>query len=531
MAKPQPVPPASTSFSPRPDYRITITPAGRRLRVEFGGEVLADSDRALVLEETRHAPTYYVPRDDVRMDLLKRTEHRTYCPFKGNASYWTVAAGERMAENAAWSYEEPYAEPRAIAGHIAFYWDRMDGWYEDGEPLFAPVDAGGGANPLAAWLLYEAWEAATSRELVRRFAHSLNRMGMSVLRINVVIRTLHPLLAANSYRWHRHGDAVERFDATYETVTSPQFVDSPLEVIFAGAGGIRRWIGSDTPEDFAILGDLKTEGATDYVAMPLRFSDGQINAFTIATDAPDGFSTTDLGHVHEALPLLSRLFEVHAKERTAATLIHTFLGPRTGERVLDGLVKRGDGEDIHAVIWFSDLRDSTPLAESMTRDGYLDYLNRYFDCTAGAVVDNGGEVLRFMGDAVLAIFPTGEGGGEHGPAGGRAIAAAREALSRAAEANRALASEGRPPMVFGIGLHVGNVTYGNIGIPERLEFTVIGAAANTASRIQDLSRTLGVPVILSDAFAGVHGGDLMSLGRHRLKGVGGEHEVFTLPDN
>lgn len=527
------------SFKAQPDYQLIIEPAGHRIRVEFNGEVVADSDGVLVLRETRHAPTYYFPRVDVRVDLLERTDHITYCPFKGNAAYWTLGVGDRIAENAAWSYEEPYSEAAEIADLISFYWGRMDAWYVDDERVFehTGVNLGVATNPLVEWLLHEAWEATTSKELVRRFVHRLNQMGLSVLRLNVVIPTLHPLLAANAYRWSRLNDEVERFDTTYETLASRQFLDSPLQPIFDSGSGVRRWIDSASPDDFPILRDLKTEGATEYVAMPMRFSDGQINAVTIATDLPEGFSTAALGHIHEVLPLLSRLFEVHAKERTAATLMRTFLGQHTGERVLNGLIKRGDGEDIHAVIWFCDLRGSTPLADSLSRVDYLDYLNRYFDCMAGAVVENSGEVLRFIGDAVLAIFPF-----EDGSSGGRescgapeqacelAVNAAKDAMVRVRDANAVLAEKSQPPIGFGIGLHIGDVTYGNIGIPERLEFTVIGAAANEAARIEGMSKELGNPVMISDAFARCYTGELVSLGHHGLRGLKEKCEIFTLPE-
>lgn len=528
-----------SSFKARPDYQLIVEPAGQRIRVEFNGEAVADSDGVLVLRETRLAPTYYFPRVDVRVDLLERTDHITYCPFKGNAAYWTLVVGDRSAENAVWSYEDPYSEAAGIAELISFYWDRMDAWYVDGERVFehAGVTLGAAANPLVEWLLDEAWEATTSKELVRRFVHRLNQMGLSVLRLNVVIQTLHPLLAVNSYRWSRLNDEVERFDATYEIRASRRFVDSPLQSIFEGGGGVRRWIDTARPDDYPILRDLKTEGATEYVAMPLRFSDGQINAVTIATDAPEGFSTAALGQIHEVLPLLSRLFEVQAKERTAVTLMRTFLGKYTGDRVLNGLVKRGDGEDIHAVIWFCDLRGSTPLADSLSRVDYLEYLNRYFDCMAGAVVENSGEVLRFIGDAVLAIFPFEDGSSRGRESCGApeqacelALNAARDAMVRVRDANAVVAEKGQPPIGFGIGLHIGDVTYGNIGIPERLEFTVIGAAANEAARIEGMSKELGNPVMISDAFARCYPGELVSLGRHGLRGLKEKREIFTLPE-
>ena len=240
--------------------------------------------------------------------------------------------------------------------------------------------------------------------------------------------------------------------------------------------------------------------------------------------APGGFSTAHLGQIYEVLPVLGRLFEVFAQRRTAVVLLETYLGRRTGGRVLDGLVKHGDGEHIDCIVWFSDLRESTALSISMGREAYLVYLNAYFECLAGAILDAGGEVLRFVGDAALAIFPIGREGAA--AACRQALAAARAAGERVAADNRSHPE--RAPIRYGIGLHRGEVTYGNIGVPQRLEFTVIGSAANTAARVESMCKTLGRSVVVSSAFADACGDKLASLGRHKLKDVEGEQELFTL---
>ena len=161
----------------------------------------------------------------------------------------------------------------------------------------------------------------------------------------------------------------------------------------------------DAVLDYPILHDLRAQGCTDYVAMPFVFSSGQINVLSLATQHPGGFSTENLGQIHEVLPVLTRIFEVHAMRSTAVQLLDVYLGKQSGAKVLDGRVKRGDGEEVHAVIWFSDLRGSTGLADAMPRREFLSLLDDFFDCTAGAVLQHGGEVLRFIGDASLAIFP------------------------------------------------------------------------------------------------------------------------------
>jgi uncharacterized protein (DUF427 family)/class 3 adenylate cyclase len=529
-------------FSVRSDYQVSIEPTEKRIRALFNGKTIADSDMVLVLSETRHAPTYYFPKADVHMDSLALSERHTHCPFKGNASYWSVHVGSELGENIVWGYEQPYEEAEEIQGYIAFYWDKMEAWYEDDVQVFAQSNEAKNtkANPLVEWVLSEAWEATTSRELTHRFVNRLNECGMKVIHIAVAIRTLHPLLAAISYRWKKSEPEVERIDSSYDSLVSGAFSNSPFKPVIDGAGGVRSKINPVGENEYSILDDLSVEGATDYVAMPMRFSDGQINAITIATDGEGGFTTENLGHIHEVLPILSRLYEVQAKERSAATLMHTFMGKHTGERVLNGQIRRGDGEDMHAVIWFSDLRNSTPLAETMTRAEFLVYLNQFFDGMAGAVVDNGGEILRFIGDAVLAIFPiernyNNESGwdacSEVEMACERAINAVKAAQSAIAETNIELLSTGLPEIKYGIGMHIGDLTYGNIGIPERLEFTVIGSAANEAARIEAMTKDLSVPVLISDTFASAYLGELVSVGQHQLRGVEGKRELFTVRES
>jgi len=221
---------------------------------------------------------------------------------------------------------------------------------------------------------------------------------------------------------------------------------------------------------------------------------------------------------------------VHAQRRISVSLLETYLGRNTGKRVLQGEIKHGDGQLIHAVIWFCDLRNSTALAGSMDQASYLMNLNRFFTAMAGAILESGGEILSYIGDAVLAIFPildaeAAEPGLASAEACERAVRAARIAGERIARANRERPD--LPTLAYGIGLHVGDVTYGNIGIPERLQFTVIGSAANEASRIEGTTKELGVPVLVSAKFAAGYRGKLVGKGAHALKGVSGTHELFA----
>ena len=519
-------------------YEIRVEDCPRRVRVMFNGVPIADSVQAKVLTEGRLPPVYYFPRADTRMDLLHATSQRTYCPFRGNASHWTLAVGERTAENAAWSYEDPYEEAAAIKGYVAFYRERMDAVTEEGEapPPPAVRSPATAANPLLGWLLREAPAAPSARDLVEQFARAVLGGGIPLWRLWLSIRTLHPQLIGTGFIWEDNGKGVQQNTLTREVLNDPRYLDSPVKAIFEGAGGFRRRLDVPAPQlDFPILRDLRAQGATDYVAMPLVFSGGRINGISLATRRPGGFTTADLGHIYEVLPVLARIFEVHAMRRNAVNLLDVYLGKQSGAKVLDGMLRRGDGEDVHAVIWFSDLRDSTRLADSMPRRKFLRLLDDFFDCTAAAVLEHGGEVLRFIGDASLAIFPiseANEGAADGSPQAVRAcetaLDAAHDAHRRIGDANSRRAQSGEPALDLGIGLHVGDVLYGNIGTEERLEFSVIGAAANEAARIEAMCKTLGVSPLVSHAFARHVPERLRSLGRHALRGVANAQELYTL---
>jgi len=515
------------------DYEIRFEPSPRRVRVAFNGAWVADSSRVLVLHETRQAPAFYFPREDVDGALLTKSERVTHCPFKGNASYWTIRAGGALAEDAAWSYEHPYEDAAPIRSHVSFHPERVSAIYDgdDEIPQLARATEPLHANSVAGWLVAEGWQAATSEALVEGFCRCLRRCGVPVSRMTVVVPTLHPQVFATVLVW-REDQGIRIVYEPHDILRQPKFVASPFAPILRGAGGVRRRLEShDVRLDYPVVRELHAEGATDYVAMPFFFADGSLNVLSMTSFAPGGFSTAALGTVYEALPTFGRLLEAFALRRTARTLLQTFLGHHTGARVLDGLVKHGDGEHIRAVVWFSDLRESTRLSQAMTREAYLAYLNRYFDCIAGAILEHDGEVLRFIGDAALAIFPIGEPAHwsiavEASEACRRALAAARDASARIAADNAAHPE--RTPIRYGIGLHLGEVTYGNIGVPLRLEFTVIGPAANAAARVESMCKTLGRNVVISSAFAAHCHEGLEPLGRHAVKDVEGEQALFTL---
>ncbi len=515
----------------REGYRLSIEREPRRIRAVFNGQTIADSHQVLLMHETRLAPVFYFPREDVRMDLFAKSNQLTHCPFKGNASYWTISVGSRSAEDAAWSYEAPYDESSLVEGYVAFYWNAIDQWYADGtEIIEQPRDElVAKDNPLVNWLVHDAWVPKSPSDLVARFSDAMVASGFPLWRLRLLVRTLNPLLFARIYTWQRSGGDVTAQEISHENLHGEKYLNSPFALVINGEGGVRRRLqGSGAQLDFPVLKDLVALGATDYVAMPLRFSDGQLNILTLVSDQSGGFSTEQLGQIYEILPTVSRLFEAHALRLSSSTLLRTYLGSDAGQRVMDGLVKRGDGDDIHAAIWITDLRDSTELAASMSRDDYLSLLNRYFDNVAGAVIDHGGEVLKFIGDSVLAIFAIDDREDKNPEACARALAAAVDAAKRFEAFNEEREARGATVLDCAIGLHRGDLTYGNIGTSKRLDFTVVGSAVNEAVRIENLSKTLKRRILMSSAFSKSIPERTTSLGYHTLRGVTGKREIFGL---
>jgi len=509
-------------------YRIAVEPAVGRVRVRIGGDVVADSRRALVMHETYLPSQCYFPKADLKDGLLIPSPFRTFCPFKGTAHHWHLQLPGRILENKAWSYETPLHDAREMGGYVSFYPDVVDEILADSALPKAEVEQIGG-NPLIDWLMQRAWLCATPAELTEQFARHLLLIGLPLWRLNVNIWTLHPELAGQRFTWVRDAGPVIETDTPHGILQSPAYLNSPVRLVSDGLGGVRQRLDIDDPEfQFPVLDELRANGGTDYVAMPLPFSDGRMQTLTLATDHPDGFFTATLGQVFPAAIPLGRFYEVLTLRRNASDLFDTYLGKRTGRQVLQGLTRRGDGEDIRAAILYCDLRDSTALAESLSRQTYLDLLNEFFECAARPIVANDGEVLKFIGDAVLAIFPlAGDVAEEEAIRGAcqHACNAAREIIARVAAIP---ARSDRPPLQCAIGLHFGDVMYGNVGAPARLDFTVIGAAANVAARLSTRSKSLGQSLLLSADVARHVGEDLHSLGTQRLHNVADELEVFMV---
>ncbi len=383
-------------------------------------------------------------------------------------------------------------------------------------------------NRLRDWLLYEGHRIDDASRLLAGFCNRLIDGGVPVWRALYAVQTLHPLNRVYLLVWTVDKDAVDIMRAPHGMESTPVFLESPFRVIFEGGPALRRRLNGEDPMDFPVLADFQKKGATDYLALPMPFSNGDINAFTVTTKAEGGFGDEELNLLRDAVRLLTPFLEVRQVRSLAEVLADTYIGSTSGRRVLSGAISRGSGETLPAVIWFCDLRGFTALSEQLDHDALLDMLNSYFGVMCDAVKKEGGEVLKFMGDAMLAIFPLTETC-DAAAVCQRALRAWMGAKQGMAALNEKRAGESLPPLDYGIGLHVGDVLYGNIGGSDRLDFTVIGPAVNLASRLENLCAPLGKRLLISARFAATIGGRLPSVGHHAMKGIAEPQEVFTCP--
>ncbi len=516
-------------------YRIEISQHEGNVAAVHQGNVLAESSNVLILRETRLDDYYYFPMDSFDPKILTPSAHRSFCPFKGTASYWHVDSPDGRIDNGAWAYESPLNEAAAIGGYISFTNEVAD-QYKFAQQPAKRADDGHVSSGLSDWILREAGYCSSRQQLVRLLGRKLVEEGIAVYRLNITIWSLHPEIAGKNYMWLRDSDEVIVSEPSHDVFENKSYLNSPMNLVTQGLGGVRQPLSVDEAEfEFPIMEDLKAQGATDYVAMPLHFSDGQFHPMTLTSDHERGFTTANLGLIFECIGVISRYFEVLTLRANTVTLLDTYLGQRTGQQILEGKIRRGEGENIRAVILFSDLRNSSELAEKLPREQYLKLLNKYFETILEPITEYGGEVLKFIGDAVLAIFPLTDNLEDQATQTKNALLAAMRSVALLHERTASDMGKNRPLIDFGIGLHIGEVTYGNVGGQNRLDFTVIGPSVNLASRIESLCKSTGHRILLSSDFktAMESGGKttsipIHSIGEHKLPGIAASQTVFTV---
>ena len=386
-----------------------------------------------------------------------------------------------------------------------------------------------GGDPIAARLIDEAWRLGGTAALIEALCGRFVAGGIPLWRLNYLMTTLHPSLLGSRYLWHRGGDGVDTLDAPRSVVESEEYLSSPIPAVVENRATLRRrLVGPKAKLDFALLREIRDEGGTDYLCVPVEFSDGHVNTVSVTSDAAHGFSRDDLDRMFALLPLFARIVEVHAVQRLAADLLDVYVGHDAGLRILKGQIGRGDGQTIRTAVWTCDLRGFTPLADTLAGDELIAILNDYFDRMVEPIAARGGEILKFIGDSVLAMFPVLDGRADTAVCEA-ALDAALGAAAGMADLNRARRAADAPVLRFGLGLHLGDVIYGNIGAASRLDFTVIGPAVNLVNRLEHLNRELDRPIVASAAIAQCLPGRLESLGTHELRGVREPQEVFSVP--
>src|SRR5215472_6936098 len=397
-------------------------------------------------------------------------------------------------------------------------------------PTGAVIEGPAGERPehetidgIIEWLGGPAQHIPSLGDEFDEFAWRMLAAGFPLLRSTLQLRTLHPqYLGANFVWWRTTGRTISYY-ITHEVQDLYGDDDTPVRRVLVGGQTIRRRIDvSDDKLDFPVLHDLKAEGATDYFALPIRSSFGPNYMVTYVTDRVGGFSEKEISDLTRVSQRLSLLADLRNQRRIASNILAAYLGSKTGSKVLAVQIRRGTGEEITAVLWSSDLRGFTERSDRYSGEQVITLLNALFDAQAKVIADHGGEILKFIGDGLLSIFPI-ESPDLISDAAKNALAAAVQAVAEA----KALGSDDQPELKIIVALHIGTAIYGNIGAADRLDFTVIGPAVNLVSRIEAVGKALNVSIIVSDDFARSCGKPLYPLGRHVLRGLATPHELYA----
>ena len=361
---------------------------------------------------------------------------------------------------------------------------------------------------LAAWITEAGLAGLSEAATLTGFCERAFAIGLPLARANVVIDTLHPIYEGRAFIWKRE----KKETVLTEFGRSDELLDlwerSPFyRLALTGESLLRRRLSAENDAEFSIFADLRAEGMTDYLAITNRFAaEGIIGEMDCvysswATDAPQGFRDSDVGDLSRLMPLFALTLKSASLTRIAGTLVETYLGRDAGRKVLGGRIGRGVADRIEAVLWFSDLRNYTRISDSADPEQIIPLLNEYAGAILSAIHGHEGDVLKLIGDGTLAIFTA----ADRASACHAALTAALEARRAVALVNERRIAANLPTTDMYLGLHVGEVLYGNIGSEERLDFTVVGPAVNEVSRIASMCRSLDQPVLVSSTFASAIG--------------------------
>lgn len=382
-------------------------------------------------------------------------------------------------------------------------------------------------QPVIDWMFDEGRLIVDTSEFVLQLARRLCACGAPLDRLLITIQTLNPEIVATSNLWLKSTDSVQRYQAEWHVRETDRYIGSPLQQLFETEKRVRQRLDSLPEGAHAAYTELAEDGFTDYLALPLMFSWGLGSALILSSKRPGGFRDADIEHFRRLRTYLSPVIEIYSLRRLAESLLDTYVGKRTGRKVLDGMIRRGDADIINAALWFSDLRDFTQLTENLPAQQVLEMLNEYFEFVDAAVTARGGEILRFIGDAMLIVFPI-EGDKNCRDACNAAIESAIDAQNTLASLNHRRRRHGLAEIRFGVGLNAGEVVYGNVGAPGRLDFTVMGPAVNRTARLESLTKTLSCNILFSRVFAESIDMPARYLGLHEMKGIAEPQPVYGL---
>lgn len=390
-------------------------------------------------------------------------------------------------------------------------------------------------DDLHTWLLHEATRIDSVMLMFEEFMWRCVAADLGIDRCTLHMGTLHPRVIGFSWFWNAKDQLCDEIAADAGAISDAAFTRNPLYNVIIQGQTMKVDLETEAGRNSTpLMGELAEEGYTAYIALPLSASGETFNAMTFATTRPGGFPLGEKDRIRSLIDLLALHVERHIVQRIARNVADTYLGPIAGQRVLDGKIRRGDGEAIDAVVFISDMRGFTQLADRLSGPEVTAILNAYFDRISEAVLSHGGDILKFMGDGILAVFDQKVFG--EGAAANAAVKAARRALAAIEEFNQA-PPDGLPdlalwhPLKIGIGLHRGEVFFGNVGGEERLDFTVIGRAVNETSRVESLCKPLGQELLLTEPVRNALSGDLQinlnAMGEHALRGVGKPVAIFS----
>lgn len=389
------------------------------------------------------------------------------------------------------------------------------------DPIAALTDA-----EVVHWLTSETGDQRFIDNIFAELCVRIQRAGIPVMRATLHFLIHHPQWLGARILWADGMREAELSRVDYDVRERSEYVGSPASEIFEGATEVREKFERDPAlrRKHAIYDEMRAMGLTEYVAWPLHHTLGKRHIVTFATDRPGGFSDAHIARLKDLLPHLALVSEIRLKNRLARTLLETYVGSHASDLILAGATRRGSGTTVRAAIMICDLRDFTRISDNWPRDDVIDLLNGYFDAMSEPIARHGGEILKFIGDGLLAIFPLDRPSACANLL--RAVAEARQAMIALNEQNEAMHQE---LLRYGVGVHVGDVMYGNIGSRNRLDFTVIGPAVNMASRLESLTKQLGKPVLLSGAFADMVKGefDLERVGEYPVRGFNDPIELFA----